>query len=111
MKRAIVILISNNDIVSALSISKIDNSTSVISNHDIISKHEIWSVNLKKEDSTVFLEEIEKLKKGKKKKKNNENTANEEDYDDEILDENVSSVKTEQIQHISGNVDFNNFVL
>ena len=55
--------------------------------------------------------EIEKLKKGKKKKKNNENTANEEDYDDEILDENVSSVKTEQIQHISGNVDFNNFVL
>ena len=30
---------------------------------------------------------------------------------DEILDENVSSVKTEQIQHISGNVDFNNFVL
>ena len=107
MKRAIVILISNNDIVSALSISKIDNSTSVISNHDIISKHEIWSVNLKKEDSTVFLEEIEKLKKGKKKKKTNENTANEEDYDDEILDENVSSVKTEQIQHISGNVDFN----
>ena len=64
-------------------------------------------MNLKKEDSTVFLEEIEKLKKGKKKKKNNENTANEEDYDDEILDENVSSVKTEQIQHISGNVDFN----
>ena len=43
----------------------------MISNHDIISKHEIWSVNLKKEDSTVFLEEIEKLKKGKKKKKNN----------------------------------------
>lgn len=81
----------------------------MISNHDIISKHEIWNVNLKKEDSTVFLEEIEKLKKGKKK--NNENTANEEDYDDEILNENVSSVKTEQIQHISGNVDFNNFVL
>ena len=79
----------------------------MISNHDIIKKHEIWSVNLKKEDSTVFLEEIEKLKKGKKKKKINENTANEEDYDDEILDENVSSVKTEQIQHISGNVDFN----
>ena len=64
-------------------------------------------MNLKKEDSTVFLEEIEKLKKGKKKKKINENTANEEDYDDEILDENVSSVKTEQIQHISGKVDFN----
>ena len=64
-------------------------------------------MNLKKEDSTVFLEEIEKLKKGKKKKKNNENTANEEDYDDEILDENVSSVKTEQIQYFSGNVDFN----
>ena len=79
----------------------------MISNHDIIKKHEIWSVNLKKEDSTVFLEEIEKLKKGKKKKKINENTANEEDYDDEILDENVSSVKTEQIQHISGKVDFN----
>ena len=72
----------------------------------MISNHEIWSMNLKKEDSTVFLEEIEKLKKGKKKKKESI-SANEEDYDDEILDENVSSVKTEQIQHISGNVDFN----
>ena len=85
--------------ISELSISK-DNSISILSNQ------EIWKEK-NKEDSNSFIEKLNKLinKKKPKKKKLNDNKENNknEDYNDKEIDENISLIKTTQIQYMNYN--------
>ena len=95
---------SQGSLVSGLSISK-------NSHNSILSNPEIWNMNLKQEDTNAILQEIGKLsndlriKERKKLTDQNIITANEEDYDDETLNENVSSVQPKQLNY---NINSNN---
>lgn len=95
---------SQGSLVSGLSISK-------NSHNSILSNPEIWNMNLKQEDTNAILQEIGKLsndlkiKERQKLSDQNIITANEEDYDDETLNENVSSVQPKQLNY---NINSNN---
>ena len=95
--------------ISGLSVSK-------ISHNSILSNQEIWNNNFKQEDTNAFLQEIEKISndlknKNKKQTQSITSTPQEEDYDDEILNENVSSVQPKQSNYLNNNLQLSNVPL